>query len=54
MFHLIWYVLIGLLSGMIAKIGDARPYDAVLDGCGRDHRVDPRRLRHPYVLTPKK
>jgi uncharacterized membrane protein YeaQ/YmgE (transglycosylase-associated protein family) len=31
MFHLIWYVLIGLISGGYREIGDARAYNDLLE-----------------------
>jgi hypothetical protein len=50
MFHLIWYILIGLIFGGYREIGDARPYDDVLDNRARHHRIDHRRWRQPHVL----
>jgi len=41
MFHLIWYALIGLIAGVIAKIGDARAHNDRLDDRARYHRIDP-------------
>src|ERR1022692_3578389 len=50
MFHLIWYVLIGLISGVV-EIGDARAHDDLLDDRARHHRIDHRRRRYPHVFA---
>ena len=47
MFHLVWYILIGLISGVIAK-------SVLLDDRARHHRIDYRRRRYPHVFAPDK
>jgi hypothetical protein len=54
MFHLIWYILIGLISGVYREIGDARAYDDLLDDRARYRRFGHWRLRHPHVFAPEK
>jgi hypothetical protein len=44
MFHLIWYILIGLISGLIAK-SVMHAHDDVLDDRAWHHRIDHRRRR---------
>ena len=54
MFHLIWYVLIGLISGVIAKdvmhVHITIFWTVVLGIIGGDHR----RRRYSHVFTPDK
>src|SRR5579864_583744 len=36
------------------EIGDACPYDDLLDDRARHYRIDPWRRHHPYVFAPEK
>ena len=54
MFHFVWYILIGLISGVIAKISDACAHNDLLDDRARYHRIDHRRRGDPHVFAPNK
>ncbi len=52
MFHLIWYILIGLISGVIRKISDDRAYDDLLDDRALGIiGIYSRRRRDPHVFS---
>jgi hypothetical protein len=53
MFHIIWYVLIGLNLGGYSEIGDARAHDDLLDDRARHHRIDHRGLRYSHFRAPQ-
>ena len=51
MIHLIWYIVVGLIAGVIAKIGDARAHDDFLDDRARHNRIDHRRRGYSPVFA---
>ncbi len=51
MFHLLWYILIGLISGVIAKSVMHVHMTIFWTNRARHNRIDHRRRRHPHVFA---
>jgi hypothetical protein len=54
MFHLIWYILVGLIAGAIAKSVMHTHITIFLDDCARHHWIDHRWRRHAHVFAAGK
>jgi len=54
MIHLIWYILVGLIAGIIAKSVMHVHMTIFWTIVPRHHRIDHRRRGYPHVFAPDK
>jgi hypothetical protein len=53
MIHLIWYIVVGLIAGFVAKSVMHMHLTLVWDGNSRDRRFTRRWMRNSHVFTPE-